>query len=1671
MAATPDSAALSARLPELLALRERLTRDLKTAKKGAGAGNDAAVAQPPLDYPAAFALVLSFASSLPTAVAASSGGKNTKGPVPTTTAFEALELLLRRALAVLTPSDSLSPSSSSELPLVRPALTPSFLLNLVTTLYNTWDTHLPSAQQKLKTSLALVLSLSAPTCLSLPDVARTLRDKILVDRWGDSKRTLHTFELLLPHASVAEFKAFAVGRTEGGDVDVAEGVLRRLTDAIVANEEMAQLTGKVTLAWAAKVWDEFAAPSGGAEGGKVAVEVPHAFWIRPALEAMRTGGPKARHSVSTYVLQGVFGARKEGFKAVLKEGGYLFEKKDGEEDGLGQREEDDLETALAILKAGNAANLVELDASASSSSSSSSSSPHKLALPSALLRTCLTHSSTSLRTSALSLLVLAPSSSTAFPLSTFPLLRVFYAHSLGEEDGEMKMQTLSLTGKLLLRLRDSSWKAHRTARKGKDGADQAAQYVDHAREWLTWFLDLLVTENLNPARPYRLKINSLKLLDLAFQARVDPLYRLEDDAAAAVKTAAGAAVEDGEGAVKQQAGSKNATTGYSTYRKQATMQTPMFTAKHRKMEKNEQLAPSTSAASSATPPSAGPSTPRSASSAPSAAPPAATDDSGWPFPISLVNPHTTQVLLRQLLSTYTALRFLALSMLERFPAPLPGYDGADGDEEGAEKAKRELLLPALRMIPSGREAEASAGAGVIGLVWRKWVLESVEKGGHEGRWSLGDVGGWQEGPETKTGPAGFAFISSLLDLTEQQLSHYSTNLAEASSAAPMHGTLLTLRHLFISIPTSSYASLSTPEERRALFHRALGVIRRVWEVTSPVLAAKAPEGTGEGAGADEEDEADTEEARAIRFEKKQKAARGEGEDGEDAADGTGGPQHKIILSACWRAMKEAGELLETILRLPSELGSTAFRQVWQYDEIRAIGDLFGDWLARIRHRGAFMAVHPCYTRAAAALLAAGKEWPEVGKLPEEWLDSHLDAIVSKRISFTRRSAGIPYLILGLLLTILPSSRSTFDRAFARMFEIAESTTPDISDSSRVHAINTVRTVFLDAKGGLAASGFIERGFLVSISLFFSPNWILRNVAMMLFASLTQRALNPRRINLDRDPVNLSRRLSMDEFFGRYPALKQVLREELERGWKESLEDSPSSNLHSSLFSILMLLSLLQVPKRLATSSEPSLAEPFLPLVKKCISSRVWKIREVAGDALTGLVAPNEVGSVVEELLLDLERSLSELGSNELHGRLLQVQSLLEGAEVLEGDEARRVSDIYIRLSASILPPLPLDSSALRPLHPFAVLDAFLSISLRLPFVLSLCDATAPSSLAASYLVHAESWDQSAYHLPSAEEFLRASWLAAHAAAQADEDRRRRRSLIVGGLNGRSIEVKRAALEALETALAEAVEEDSTVGATLLRVVLSGKEAGDVRVSAAERLLSPRLSQVAKGSFAALKELYENTPIVPLREAVLPVLAGAAETEEERVEALRLVDEASTADQSVESREAAGLALVALSRSFDRNQLSPSRRAAFAHAALRMLQDDDVTVRSYAHEAYGLKLVEGKAVEVVLQEGGAELEKAVREEEVEELDLDLDLLANPSSLLFAIEKPNIFIDPFLVPALLSSTSTAAGRAADPQKQLERLQQAVETGRGLEEGPLGKGGNELVQKWEKVMRPRA
>lgn len=62
--------------------------------------------------------------------------------------------------------------------------------------------------------------------------------------------------------------------------------------------------------------------------------------------------------------------------------------------------------------------------------------------------------------------------------------------------------------------------------------------------------------------------------------------------------------------------------------------------------------------------------------------------------------------------------------------------------------------------------------------------------------------------------------------------------------------------------------------------------------------------------------------------------------------------------------------------------------------------------------------------------------------------------------------------------------------------------------------------------------------------------------MMFYASLITRSFGFRRTNLDRTNAGLVERLSISDFFGRYPSLHPVLLKELEFASREHLNDLP-----------------------------------------------------------------------------------------------------------------------------------------------------------------------------------------------------------------------------------------------------------------------------------------------------------------------------------------------------------------------------------------------------------------------------------------------------------------------------------------------------------------------------------
>ena len=127
-----------------------------------------------------------------------------------------------------------------------------------------------------------------------------------------------------------------------------------------------------------------------------------------------------------------------------------------------------------------------------------------------------------------------------------------------------------------------------------------------------------------------------------------------------------------------------------------------------------------------------------------------------------------------------------------------------------------------------------------------------------------------------------------MDFLHRQITFASTNLLLASRQNPIQGTLLALQYIFQELSYSSPIIKPYISHWRQIHKFALKLIKDICDVVIDVLSAAAPEGNL----LMEDDEIDID-VRVVTDED-------EDEDGQDDS-----PKHQVLLSYCWRAVKEA----------------------------------------------------------------------------------------------------------------------------------------------------------------------------------------------------------------------------------------------------------------------------------------------------------------------------------------------------------------------------------------------------------------------------------------------------------------------------------------------------------------------------------------------------------------------------------------------------------------------------------------------------------------------------------------------------------------------------------------------------------------------------------------------
>ncbi|XP_047675030.1 thyroid adenoma-associated protein homolog isoform X1 [Tachysurus fulvidraco] len=374
-------------------------------------------------------------------------------------------------------------------------------------------------------------------------------------------------------------------------------------------------------------------------------------------------------------------------------------------------------------------------------------------------------------------------------------------------------------------------------------------------------------------------------------------------------------------------------------------------------------------------------------------------------------------------------------------------------------------------------------------------------------------------------------------------------------------------------------------------------------------------------------------------------------------------EHSLVLTCCWVTLKEIGiflgSLVERIQSLPHK-----DKTLLTVEDLQKASNVFKDIILKCRHWGAVEGCCIGFTKFCTALLTSSD--PKLREIPNHILQQGLCVLQTPRgTSVTRRAAGLPMLILGVLAAEESStSHPLLAQTISTLLEIAGAPLPQNWDQTldlpQVCAVHTIQALVKGSSLGLTILQYAPEITMLSLTLLSSPCWAMRNAALQLYSSLCSRMLGQRPAGED---VSAQYGMSSPAFFKHYPALKPFLQEALERAATDLHEGRLS--LHPSLYPVLTLLAKLQPGAQEQTQA----LSDFLPPLLQLAASPVYGVRAMSAQALVAMIPPTEcvesVLRVVEELP---EKSSSPSCHNRMHGQLLQIKAILN--RVLHADNPR-----------------------------------------------------------------------------------------------------------------------------------------------------------------------------------------------------------------------------------------------------------------------------------------------------------------------------------------------------------------------------------------------------------------
>jgi hypothetical protein len=191
------------------------------------------------------------------------------------------------------------------------------------------------------------------------------------------------------------------------------------------------------------------------------------------------------------------------------------------------------------------------------------------------------------------------------------------------------------------------------------------------------------------------------------------------------------------------------------------------------------------------------------------------------------------------------------------------------------------------------------------------------------------------------------------------------------------------------------------------------------------------------------------------------------ENAEDDVDEELSAGPKDVLSYSWRALRDSSLLACAILEAPIFQGQNTL-SLSSLKYLESIGLLCMDQLSNLRHRGAFSTVAQTFFTLCGRI--GEFNGGSIDRLRNVWYERAVSTIDQQSTKLTRRSAGLPAMIIGLLNGCSQFFFDQFIESFKKRSRIPRHSWKRLSNSNslqieipQVHALNCLREVFTNAR--------------------------------------------------------------------------------------------------------------------------------------------------------------------------------------------------------------------------------------------------------------------------------------------------------------------------------------------------------------------------------------------------------------------------------------------------------------------------------------------------------------------------------------------------------------------------------------------------------------------------------